>query len=295
MKNPLRRSAVFLSLAASLIFTWPAAGKDKSPAASADQPTRQSPHLLLAKVWDPTIDPTGWWMSEKYDGLRCYWDGEQLWSRKGKAIHAPAYFEAELPHGVVLDGELWIGHGQFEETLSTVLSETPGERWKKVRFMVFDAPKKEGTFEERMKYLQATLPAANRFVRVVAQERCRGKGQLLAERDRVVAQGAEGLMLRQPDSAYEAKRSPTLLKVKPYDDAEATIIAYEPGKGKFAGQLGALRVRTEDGREFSLGSGFNDAQRESPPAIGTVITYRYRGLTAKGMPRFPSFLRVRRE
>jgi DNA ligase-1 len=143
--------------------------------------------------------------------------------------------------------------------------------------------------------LRATVPEGNRFVKVVAQARCQGVTQLLAERDRVVREGGEGLMLRQPESAYEARRSPTLLKVKPYDDAEATVIAHEPGKGKFAGKLGALLVRADDGREFSIGSGLTDADRESPPPVGTVITYRFRGLTAKGLPRFPSYLRIRRD
>ena len=161
--------------------------------------------------------------------------------------------------------------------------------------MVFDAPQAKGNFEERMQFLRTTLSETNPFVRVVAQERCRGVTQLLAERDRVVRMGGEGLMLRQPESQYEPRRSPTLLKVKPYDDAEATVIAHEPGKGKFARKLGALRVRTDDGREFSIGSGLTDAQRESPPPIGTVITYRFRGLTAKGMPRFPTYLRVRHD
>ena len=102
-------------------------------------------------------------------------------------------------------------------------------------------------------------------------------------------------MLRQAESQYEPGRSPTLLKVKPYDDAEATVIGHLPGKGKFAGKLGSLRVRTPAGREFSVGTGFTDAQRESPPPVGTVITYRFRGLTSKGLPRFASFLRVRKD
>jgi DNA ligase-1 len=271
------------------------AAKEKESAAVTPTTENQAPHLLLANVWNPSIDPTGWWMSEKYDGLRGYWDGQKLWSRKGNLIHAPDYFLAELPRDIALDGELWIGHGKFEETMSIVRSETPDERWKLVRYMVFDAPQAKGTFEQRMQFLRATLPEGNRFVRVVAQERCQGVAQLLAERDRVVRQGGEGLMLRQPESAYEAGRSPTLLKVKPYDDAEATVIAHEPGKGKVAGKLGALRVRTDDGREFSIGSGLTDADRESPPPVGTVITYRFQGLTAKGFPRFPSYLRVRRD
>ena len=253
------------------------------------------PGLLLANVWSPAVDPTGWWVSEKYDGLRGYWDGRKLWSRKGQAIVAPGYFLAELPAGVALDGELWMGRGKFEEAISTVLSQTPDERWKRMSFMVFDAPQAEGSFEKRMEFLRATLPKENQFVKLVLQERCKGAAQLIAERDRVVALGGEGLMLRKPESEYEAGRSPTLLKVKPLEDAEATVMAHFPGKGKYEGKLGSLRVRTAEGREFSIGSGFTDAQRAAPPPVGTVITYRYRGVTAKGLPRFPSFLRVRRD
>ena len=265
--------------------------------ASTETPPEEkgSPALLLANVWNPSIDPTGWWISEKYDGLRGYWDGQKLWSRKGTAIHAPDYFLAELPKDIALDGELWIGRGQFEETISTVLSQTPDDRWKRVHFMVFDAPKTKGTFEERVRFIAATLPKENQFAKPVVQYPCKGTAHLLAERDRVVAAGGEGLMLRQPESAYETRRSPTLLKVKPQDDAEATVIAHLPGKGKNEGKLGALRVKMTDGTEFSIGTGFTDAQRASPPPIGTVITFRFRGLTAKGLPRFPSFLRVRRE
>jgi DNA ligase-1 len=282
-------------LAVSSIVTFSIAARGEDRAAAPSKAEKESPHLLLANVWSPSIDPTGWWMSEKYDGLRGFWDGRQLWSRKGKLIHAPDYFLAALPRDIALDGELWIGRGQFEETTSTVLADTPDDRWKRVRFMVFDAPKAKGTFEQRMQFLQATLPKGNRFVKPVVQGRCQGTAQLLAERDRIIGLGGEGLMLRQPDSEYEPGRSPTLLKVKPYDDAEATVIAHQPGEGKFAGKLGSLRVRTDDGKEFSIGSGFTKAQRESPPPVGTTITYRFRGLTAKGLPRFPSYLRVRRD
>jgi len=295
MKLPSKCRAILLGSAAGIFLACSVAANEQDLTTATPTPEKQAPRLLLANVWNPSSDPTGWWMSEKYDGLRGYWDGRKLWSRKGNLIHAPDYFLAELPRDIALDGELWIGYGKFEETVSIVHSETPDDRWKRVRFMVFDAPHAKGTFEERMQFLQATLPEGNRFVRVVAQQRCQGVAQLLAERDRVVRLGGEGLMLRQPASAYEAGRSSTLLKVKPYDDAEATVIAHEPGKGKYAGKLGALRVRTDDGREFSIGSGFSDAQRESPPPVGTVITYRFRGLTAKGIPRFPSFLRIRRD
>jgi DNA ligase-1 len=295
MNIPPECKATLIVLAAGFFLAGSLAAKEQDPAAATPATENQTPSLLLANVWNPSIDPTGWWMSEKYDGLRAWWDGRQLWSRKGNLIHAPDYFLAELPRDIALDGELWIGHGKFEETMSIVRSETPDDRWQRVRYMVFDAPAATGTFEQRMQFLRTTVAEGNRFVRVVAQERCRSATQLLAERDRIVRQGGEGLMLRRPESAYEGGRSSTLLKVKPYDDAEATVIAHERGKGKFAGKLGALRVRADDGREFSIGTGLSDAERESPPAVGTVITYRFQGLTAKGLPRFPSYLRVRRD
>ncbi|MBA3832292.1 MAG: DNA ligase [Chthoniobacterales bacterium] len=295
MRHPPWWRVTVLGLAAGVIMLCAAAAKGEDVPAANPSAEKQSPGLLLANVWNPSIDPSGWWMSEKYDGLRGYWDGRKLWSRKGKPIHAPDYFLAELPQDVALDGELWIGRGKFEETISIVLSETPDDRWKRVHFMVFDAPQAEGTFEKRMQFLQGTLSRENRFAKVVVQERCLGMEQLLAERDRVVGLGGEGLMLRQPESRYEARRSPTLLKVKPYDDAEATVVGYEAGRGKFAGELGSLHVRTADGKAFSIGTGFTDVQRKSPPPVGTVITYRFRGLTAKGLPRFPSYLRVRRD
>jgi len=258
-------------------------------------PAKSDPALLLANVWNPSMDPTGWWMSEKYDGLRGFWDGRQLWTRNGNSISAPDYFLAVLPKAIALDGELWIGRGEFEEVVSTVRSGNPDERWKRVKFLVFDAPQAAGTFEQRMEFLKKTLPPGHPTVQQVAQERCAGKKHLLAELDRIVRLGGEGVMLRKPESQYEARRSPTLLKVKLHDDAEATVIAHVPGKGKLTGKVGALRVKTADGREFSVGTGFKDGEREAPPAVGTVITYRYRGLTDKGLPRFPSLLRVRRD
>lgn len=269
--------------------------QDKPAKTSATAETKSEPALLLANVWTPAVDPTGWWMSEKYDGLRGYWDGRKLWTRNGNAISAPDYFLAELPKDIALDGELWMGRGKFEETIGTVRSQTPDERWKLVRFMIFDAPQAKGTFEQRMEFLRKILPTTNEFAKPVPQERCRGKDHFIAERDRIVTDGGEGLMLRKPESEYEAGRSPTLLKVKPFDDAEATVIAHLPGKGKYTGKLGALRVKTAEGKEFSLGTGFTDAQRAEPPPIGAVVTYRFRGLTEKGLPRFPSFLRVRKD
>jgi DNA ligase-1 len=106
-------------------------------------------------------------------------------------------------------------------------------------------------------------------------------------------EGGEGMMIRQPNSMYELKRSRTLQKVKLFKDAECMVLSYEPGKGKHKGVMGALRVQNcKGGAEFKLGTGFNDDDRRHPPEIGSTVTYRYQELTDKGVPRFPTFLRI---
>jgi len=76
------------------------------------------------------------------------------------------------------------------------------------------------------------------------------------------------------------------------DDDDARVLAHLPGKGRHAGRMGALLVETPRGVRFRLGTGFTDRQRDNPPAVGQWVTYRYRGLTEAGVPRFASFLRV---
>jgi DNA ligase-1 len=126
----------------------------------------------------------------------------------------------------------------------------------------------------------------------VAQQRLADRQALAARLADVVQGGGEGLMLHRADAAWQPGRSDALLKLKPMHDAEAVVIGHVAGRGRHAGRLGALRVRGDDGSEFLLGTGFSDHQRDDPPAPGTVVTYRYRGRTAGGVPRFASFLRV---
>ena len=158
--------------------------------------------------------------------------------------------------------------------------------------MIFDAPKTAGGFEERMGFGRKVIPRNAKHLKRVPQTLCTGVEHLLARRDRVVAAGGEGVMIRQPRSNYEAGYSSTLLKVKPHSTGEAEVIGHKPGKGRFEGMMGSIRVKTSDGREFSIGSGFSRHERQSPPAIGSTVSYRYRGLTKNKLPRFPTFLRV---
>ena len=100
-------------------------------------------------------------------------------------------------------------------------------------------------------------------------------------------------MLHRANAHWQPGRSDALLKLTPFLDAEARVVAHLPGQGKHHGVLGALEVESADGRRFRLGTGFTDAERLDPPPVGSLVTYRYRELTENGMPRFPVFLRVR--
>ncbi|HET6878888.1 MAG TPA: DNA ligase [Pirellulales bacterium] len=253
------------------------------------------PGLLLAHTWENDLDLTDWWMSEKLDGVRAYWDGKQFVSRQGNVYHAPDFFVAGLPE-LPLDGELWMGRKAFQRCVSIVRRQDKSDLWQSIRFLVFDMPTAGGPFEERLEQLRDCLaPNRARFAEIHEHDRCRGLDHLREELARVEALGGEGLMLRQPGSPYEAGRSPTLLKVKTFHDAEARVVEHLPGTGRHKGRLGALGVVLPDGTSFSIGTGFSDAERDHPPAIGSVVTFRYQELSDRGVPRFPSFVRVRQE
>ncbi len=252
------------------------------------------PSLVLANVYRPDIDLRDYWVSEKYDGIRAFWNGRVLMTRSGTTIAAPAWFLANWPT-VALDGELWIGRGEFETVVATVRDAIPDDAaWRRVHYMVFDLPGDARPFTQRLTALQAVIQSSTSpWLRAVPQWRVANAAQLMQQLEDVVTHGAEGLMLHRGDSLYRAGRSDDLLKLKPYHDAEARVIAHLPGKGKYTHMLGALRVQTADGRQFSLGSGFTDEQRRHPPAIGALVTYAFHGRTASGLPRFARFLRVR--
>ena len=255
-----------------------------------------APEILLANIYNGQVDVTQYLVSEKLDGVRAVWDGLQLRFRSGKPIHAPAWFIAGLPKQA-LDGELWLGRGSFERLSGIVRKETPVDaEWRQVRYMIFELPGASGSFEERVAQIgQVVRQTDVPWLQEIEQFSVVDRSSLQKRLSTVVKAGGEGLMLHRADAVYETGRSDTLLKLKPWLDAEAVVIAHHPGKGRNAGRLGALLVRTPEGREFTLGTGFSEMQRNNPPAVGATVTYRYRELTATGMPRFASFLRTRQD
>ena len=278
-----RAAALALSLLfLSLLATYP-------PQANAGPPA-----IPLANVYHPGVNLEDYWVSEKLDGVRAYWDGEKLWSRGGHVYAAPGWFTAQFPRHP-LDGELWSGRGRFAELSGVVRKAQPvDEEWRQVRFHVFDLPQPETVFEQRYRQLEQLVEVSgSAYLALVKQRPVASHSELMAELEQVVAAGAEGLMLKRRNSRYQAGRSDDLLKVKTHDDAEATVVDHLPGKGKYEGLMGALEVELESGRRFRIGTGFSNADRRNPPDIGATVTFRYRGHTATGLPRFASFLRIR--
>ena len=105
--------------------------------------------------------------------------------------------------------------------------------------------------------------------------------------------GGEGLVIRDTNAPYINKRTSKALKVKTFQDAECEVIGYTQGKGKYKDAMGAIWCQLDNEIQFKIGSGLSNKEREYPPKIGTMITFKYQSFTKYGKPRFPVFLRVR--
>lgn len=252
-----------------------------------------TPDLLLLSRYRPGMEIAGWLMSEKLDGVRAWWNGRELVSRQGRRFAAPEWFTEGFPP-FELDGELWIGRGRFSEVQSVTSMRVPHDGWRRVTYNVFEAPNAPGGLIDRLQRVERYLADhPGTPIRIISQQVCRDETHLKQRLDEVEASGGEGLVLRNPLAPYETGRSTNALKVKTFDDMEAVVIGYKPGKGKFTGMVGALKVRLENGTSFYIGSGLSDADRAQPPPVGSLIVFRHQGFTVNGIPRFATYWRLR--
>jgi len=252
--------------------------------------------VQLATSFSDDAHAEDYLISEKYDGVRAIWTGERLITRQGNPIHAPDWFTAQWPN-VWLDGELWSKHHDFEFVMSTVSKNNAiDSEWRKIYYMIFDAPDKEQTmpFELRsQRYRQIANEINLPHVIPIKQFTVANNKALHQILDEYVQRGAEGLMLHRKSALFESGRTDNLLKLKPHMDAEAKVIEILNGAGKFDGMMGSMLVEMPSGLRFKIGSGFSDEERRSPPKVGDYITYKYHGFTGRGIPRFASFIRLR--
>lgn len=249
--------------------------------------------LMHATAWQNSLDPSAFLVSEKLDGVRAFWDGQMLRFRSGRRIAAPAWFTQALP-STALDGELWMGRRRFDEVSAAVRRKVPMDaEWHELSYRIFDLPGQTGSFAERVAQMGPLLEAVGvPWLQAVAQQRGTDRAGLQRQLKQLVNDGGEGLVLHYAEAPWQAGRSDALRKLKLQPDEEGRVVAVQPGKGRHAGRMGALQLEMPSGQRFFLGTGFTDAQRESPPAIGSVVTYRYRDRTPSGIPKFASFLRV---
>ncbi|QPB43719.1 DNA ligase [Rodentibacter haemolyticus] len=244
--------------------------------------------LMLLKNYD-NQPIEGWVMSEKLDGVRGYWDGKQLLTRQNQRLSPPAYFIKDFPP-FAIDGELFSERNHFEE-ITSITKSFKGERWEKLKLYVFDVPDAEGNLFDRLNLLKTYLAEhPTPYIQIIEQIPVRDKSHLYEFLTEVENRQGEGVIVRNPNASYERKRSSQILKLKTAHDEECTVIAHHKGKGQFENVMGSLTCKNERG-EFRIGSGFNFNERENPPPIGSSITYKYRGLTGSGKPRFATYWR----
>ena len=253
----------------------------------------------------------GWLASEKLDGVRAYWDGRNLLSRNGKILAAPEGWSVHFPP-FALDGELYTARGEFEKIQSTVMDKTPSvTAWSEIKFHIFDVPEASGGLLERLSELEKFIlqkPQAGQNLKIIKQVKVKDNAEFEAFAEAVITKGGEGAVVREPNVPYERKRSKNALKYKKIKDAECEVIAVNKGSGKYEKFVGSLTCKAlggkddkeragepKEGTTFKIGSGLSDKNRQDPPKIGSIITYKFQNLTANGKPRFPIFLRVRED
>ena len=286
----------------------------------------------LSKELQVPDPPIGWWLSEKWDGIRAIWDGEKFISRGSNVgnpkvyTYVPDWFSSLMPPGIALDGEMWIARGEFSQ-VSALSNLKPGsklnekqinQKWINVKYKVFDLPGINKPFEERMKFLQLIIKDRNILwkeendsecpIEYTEQIKIESMEQLINIYSSITKQGAEGVMLRAPGSPYELKRSKYLLKYKIKEDSEAIVKEYIPGDGRLKGLLGSLRceliINSEpSGIMFNIGTGFSDEQRkrysdidsEFSIPIDSIVSFSYMELSKDSVPRHPVYRGLRHD
>lgn len=244
----------------------------------------------------------------KLDGTRCIAVIENgictLWSRTRKPVtslpHIVTALEQAFPTGkVVLDGEAYAPHlnDDFETLIHLVRQVTPTEGHEQMQFWVYDLIEEGVPFEARYEKLRGVLPAVHPLVLVEATV-LNSETEAMDYFASCQQQGFEGAILRNSGGLYVGKRSPDLIKLKSFADAEFEIVGIEEGRGKLQGHVGAFVCRTETGHEFraklkgSL-SYLKTLFGQEHLWNGKRLTVMYQNLTQEGVPRFPVGIAIR--
>jgi len=241
------------------------------------------PELFLLNKYSDDMNISGWYMSEKLDGVRAYW------ARKGKIFSPPHFFTQNFPKRV-LDGELWSKRQDFSHISSIVNRKNSKEEWKELTYNVFEVPNAKGDLQNRL-----SLVKNSQYLKVIQQTKVKDRKELDAFLKIVESKGGEGVVVRDGTLDYYVGRNNSALKVKSYKDEECEVVGYTQGTGKYKNMLGALLCKINNNNIIKIGTGLTNQERINPPKISAIITFKYYGLTSKGNPRFPVFMRIRSE
>ena len=215
-----------------------------------------------------------------------------------------------MPSGIALDGELFLGRENFQKC-GIFRKKIPDDKeWKEadVKYHIFDAPSHDGLFMERYKFIKEFIEKkckSNKVIKkgkkcplvLTEQIKVSNEKEVNVIFNSLIKKGAEGVMLRAPNSPYEGKRTAHLLKYKKLFDAECRIIGYKKGTGKYRDLLGSFKCELISNPKIKFDiSGMNDNIRNNyikTHPIGTTVTFTYMGLSTSGVPRHPQYLRIR--
>lgn len=254
-----------------------------------------SREMWLLQQFDPQViqaRPQSFVYSEKLDGVRAFWDGKNLYSKGGKLLTPPSFFTQNFPP-FAIEGELWSKRGDFENTVSILKSTKKKEKWRELKFYIFEVPNQQGGILKRLEVLEAYLasqPAP--FISIIPQLPLNTLQALQDALSAITQAGGEGVVVREKDAPYYTGRNKKAMKLKLYEDRECKITSYVQGKGKFENLVGSI-ICLDGDVEFKIGSGMSEDFRKNPPKVGTIITYKYFGLNKNKLPKFPVFLRIR--
>lgn len=242
----------------------------------------------------------------KLDGLRCVVylvDGLPVYqSRTGGIFTVLHHLDSSVMDilsqnpTLVLDGELYTQQIPFEELAGIIkkktLTETDKQKILHIQYHVYDLVISGVPFRERLLHMQQIIQSTNLFVVPVSTYVANSVADFKEKFGEYVAQGYEGIMLRNTEGLYQENyRSNDLMKYKEFFESEYPIVDYKEATGRDAGTV-IWECETPEGRRFSVRPrGTQEARREwfckAESLVGKQLTVIYQELSEMGVPRFP--------
>jgi len=238
-------------------------------------------------------------VQRKFDGTRCVGMPQKgLFSRNRKTYPHLEHIQNEinlLPSSCVLDGELYSDTMTFQEIVGLVKRETlkkgDDEKQLQIKFHVYDMIS-DKPFDRRLSALQYLFKQRKfQYLVFVETEECQSQEHMKELHAKYVAEGYEGIMLRNKNGEYKGVRSSDLQKFKEFEDGEYEVIDYKEGEGQEAGCV-LWVCQTEEGKVFHCRPRGSREERiqlfqQGSSYVGKHLTVRYQELTNDGIPRFP--------